>query len=288
MVTLIWGNTCLDINNTALDMSNTSLDVKYDLMKVGLTEREAKVYQVLVGVETLTAGAIPKFTDIPRTKVYEILDSLIRKGFCKEGNNNGEGQAYSAVHPKVALANLALAEEERINDMKRVNEYISKILTPIYDNSSWRLKNYDFVEVIRGRQEIITRYSELRSSTTAELLEFTKGPLAMSENEIKAESVLTEKMILSGVKVRAIYEVDKSDHSFDFAFKIDKEIGVDARFNSFLPVKLSLVDDKYTMIFMQDPMIIQPNLTGLVIEHAGMNALIKMAFESHWDISTPI
>lgn len=267
-------------------MSNINLDLKYDLMKVGLTEREAKVYQVLVGVEALTASAIPKFTDIPRTKIYEVLDSLIRKGFCKEGDNSSEGRAYSAVHPKVALANLALAEEERLNDMKRVNEHIGQILTPIFETSSWRLKNYDFVEILRGRQEIIARYTELRGSTKSELLEFTKGPLAMTEDDIRAGSVLTKEMISNGVKVRAIYEMDKSDRSFDFALKVDKEIGVETRFNSYLPVKLSLVDDKYTMIFMPDPMILEQNLTGLVIEHIGMNALIKMAFESYWDASS--
>lgn len=269
-------------------MSNINLDVKYDLMKVGLTEREAKVYQVLVGVETLTAGAIPKFTDIPRTKVYEVLDSLIRKGFCKEGDSSSDGQTYCAIHPKIALGNLARAEEERLNDMKRVNEHISQLLTPVFDNSSWRLKNYDFVEILRGRQEMISKYTDLRNSTKNELLEFTKGPLAMSDNDIKAESVLAKEMIQKGVKVRTIYEIEESNHSFDFALKIDKKIGAETRYNSYLPVKLSLFDDKRTMISMSDPMIMQPNLTALVIEHSGMNALIKMAFESYWDKSSPI
>ena len=269
-------------------MSNTNLNVKYDLMKVGLTEREAKVYQVLVGVEALTAGAIPKFTEIPRTKVYEILNSLIRKGFCKEGDSSSDGQTYCAVHPKIALGNFARAEEDRLNDMKSISEHISELLTPIFDNSSWRLKDYDFVEILRGRQEIITRYSELRNSTTTELLEFTKGPLAMSNEDIKAESVFAQKMIQKGIKVRTIYEIEESNHSFDFALEVDKEIGAETRYNSYLPVKLSLFDDKRTMISMSDPMIMQPNLTALVIEHSGMNALLKVAFESYWDKSSLI
>lgn len=145
--------------------------------------------------------------------------------------------------------------------------------------------------MLRGPKEIVTRYRQLRDTAEYELLEFTKGPLAMSEEDINAGAEISKELISRGVKAMSIYEIDDSleqNHSFGFALKKDKEIGVEARYISSLPVKLSLFDDKYTMIFMDDPTLLRQNLTALVIEHKGMNTLIKMAFEAYWEMSKPI
>lgn len=193
-------------------MSHREQDIIQDLMEVGLSEREAKVYRVLLGVSEITASAIPRFTDVPRTKVYEALSSLIRKGLCKEvplsGNeqNGQNGQTFAAVDPKIMLEGLMYEEKKRMAHLESISANLSNVLSDIYSNSASRLKDYDFVEILRGRQEIVHRYLYLRKNAEIEILEFCKGDYTMSEEEANEEANENEKLINRGVAIKTIYE----------------------------------------------------------------------------------
>lgn len=262
-------------------------DIVSLLMDVGLSEREAKVYKVLLGVSEITAAAIPKFTDVPRTKVYEVLNSLIKKGFCKEPNvtSNGQngGQMYCAVDPKIALAGWMQIKDARLEELKKTNEKLIGLASVVYEHSAWRLKDYDFIEVLKGRQEITHRYTELRNNVTSQLLEFTKGCYAMSEEEINREANDNLKLIQAGVQVRVIYEIEEFQ-AWDNPYWHQKntEIGVQARIADNLPIKMSLFGNSLIMLLLSDPLITEPNMTALIIKHPELYNVLKDVFERHW------
>ena len=51
------------------------------LNKIGLTDAEAKVYLTLSQNGSLTGYEASKIANVPRSKIYNILQSLIDKGY---------------------------------------------------------------------------------------------------------------------------------------------------------------------------------------------------------------
>ncbi|MBM3300113.1 MAG: TrmB family transcriptional regulator, partial [Deltaproteobacteria bacterium] len=48
------------------------------LGKVGLTEYESRAYAALLSENITTAGRLSSQSRVPRTKIYEVLESLVR------------------------------------------------------------------------------------------------------------------------------------------------------------------------------------------------------------------
>ncbi len=268
------------------------IDIIQNLMDMGLSEREAKVYRVLLGVSEITASAIPKFTNVPRTKVYEALNSLMRKGFCKEVTpacNGQNGQTFAAIDPNIALEGLMYIEKKKMEKLEAINTQLSGILSNIYNNSTLRLKDYDFIEVLRGKQEIIHRYIDLRQNAKIEILELSKGDYTMSEEEANQEADENEQLINQGTKIKVIYESDEilSGES-EYFHRKNAEIGVQAKMMPILPCKMSLFDKKIVMLPLFDPIAEELNMTALIIEHPALYTLLHETFSSYWNTAENI
>jgi len=69
---------------------------------IGLTEREAKVYITLLGGRMFTAADLQKAVNIPRTKIYEVLNKMISRGICTE-KKLGKNKMFEAVEPNLAM-----------------------------------------------------------------------------------------------------------------------------------------------------------------------------------------
>jgi hypothetical protein len=60
------------------------------------------------------------------------------------------------------------------------------------------------------------------------------------------------------------------------------EAGEDARFVEQLPLKLVIIDERYVMFGMEDPVAGGSELTMVVVEHPSLAATLKGAFETIW------
>ena len=263
--------------------TNTTIS---NLTDIGLTEREAKVYRVLLGVSEITAAAIPKFTDIPRTKVYEVLGTLIRKGFCKEvpsSDSTQNAQTFAAVSPKVAIEGIMAAEKARMRRLEELNVSLTRELLEIYEQSTTRLRDYDFIEIIRGRQEIVRRYTQIRNACKEEILELSPGDFAMTKEEVNAEADENEKLIASGVEIRVIYERSEIISGENRYFhRRNKAAGLRTRMLETLPMKVSIFDRTTAILPLSDPALEVPNLTVLIIEHRSLCKILMNAFDLYW------
>ena len=260
------------------------------LIKMGLSERAAKVYKVLLGVKEITPSAIPKFADVPRTKVYEVLNSLTRIGFCKERlPEHGGAKLYSAVDPKIALGGLIAEAKEHFTQINNTYKVLSTTLQSIDNRSTDRLEEYDFVEILKGRGEILDRYMTLRNSAKLEILELSIGPYVMTQEERDLEAEENERIIKSGVKMNVIYEAHEIEGSGDnFFYRQCASAGVNARIISSLPMKLTLFDKRVVMLPLRDALMSEPNLTVVVIEHAKLYEMLEIVFWRYWDSAKDI
>jgi len=90
--------------------------------KFGLNLYEAKVWLALLSKGLSTAGEISDIANVPRSRTYDILESLKKKGFIK--TNEGKPIKYVAIPPRDVISGVKkYAEEEK----KQVIEQLSRI-----------------------------------------------------------------------------------------------------------------------------------------------------------------
>src|SRR5687767_15045427 len=71
------------------------------LQQIGLNAYEARSYLVLVGHPRFKALELAARAHVPRQKIYEVLDSLVEKGFAQVIQE--KTKLFSAVEPELAI-----------------------------------------------------------------------------------------------------------------------------------------------------------------------------------------
>jgi sugar-specific transcriptional regulator TrmB len=90
-------------------------DILESLQELGLSNRESICYTSLLELGSSTVGIICKKTQIPSSKIYEILDSLITKGLVSYVII-GKAKHYGATDPKIFLEFI----DERKKDFEKI------------------------------------------------------------------------------------------------------------------------------------------------------------------------
>lgn len=91
-----------------------------DLLRIGLTEGEAKIYTALLELGSSTVGPIRKRTKVSHSNIYEILERLIHKGIVTTIIKN-KTKYFQAVSP-ANLSKYLDKKEERLNQERRILE----------------------------------------------------------------------------------------------------------------------------------------------------------------------
>jgi len=86
------------------------------LQKVGLTEYEAKVYLCLLRNHLNTATKLSEKSGVPRTKIYQVLESLKRKGWIQI--YSGIPLLFKAVDPRDIFEKVKMDYSEFLESIK--------------------------------------------------------------------------------------------------------------------------------------------------------------------------
>lgn len=73
-----------------------------ELENVGLTQRQAKIYLALIELGSSSTGEIVKKSQVPSSKIYEVLEKLIEKGLVSKIIKNNR-KLYQASEPESLL-----------------------------------------------------------------------------------------------------------------------------------------------------------------------------------------
>jgi sugar-specific transcriptional regulator TrmB len=91
------------------------MNIQESLKKLGLSERESRVYQELLKIGPTTITNLIKDTGIPSSKIYDILERLLQKGLATQIIVKGKREFHPANPEK--LFNLIKEKEEVINEI---------------------------------------------------------------------------------------------------------------------------------------------------------------------------
>lgn len=264
------------------------------LITLGLTEREAKVYLTLLSKKGFTTLELQNSVDIPRTKIYEVIQRMLARGICTE-RGVGKVKYYEAVEPKVAFGRIMDEYQENcMNEMekrKSVVESVTSILNPIFEQNKDINFSLDFVEVFKDKEQIQKKYVQMVKEAKTSLYTFNKGPYVCDTSGRLNEQLQEEAKLLKRKAVcKNIYEEGELNNQKWLLESVKKQskLGQQARAVMSLPIKM-MVFDQQKVFF---PLLTSPaesnSINMVFIEHKELAIACTMLFDFIWVQGKPI
>lgn len=250
------------------------------LQRIGLNAYEARSYLVLVGHPRFKALELAARSHVPRQKIYEVLDSLIEKGFAQVIQE--KTKLFSAVEPSLAipayLARRSEALQQEVTEQSRFADGLVQDLNVAYSEGQGGRGTLDFLRIVSEPGQTAAQYRKMLAEVKFEYLEFSRPPYAVDP----LDEQLVKQARLRGVACRLLIEAGTLDEMHEQRLEEYKAAGVEVCHAQSLPMKLALFDGKHGMVALLDPVITKPTWTSLVFDHIGFAEAMKGLFEDYW------
>lgn len=152
--------------------------VKQELIKkikdhFNLNIYETKVWLALIGKGVASAGEVAEISGVPRSRTYDVLESLEKQGFALA--KIGKPVKYLAVRPEMILEklknNTVRDAEERVKSLAKIKETdeYTELMT-LYQSGSSPIKREDLSVSLKGRSNILNNLRDSISNTKDEVI----------------------------------------------------------------------------------------------------------------------
>src|SRR5471030_2255594 len=174
------------------------------LQQLGLNAYEARTYLVLLGHARFKALELAPRAHVPRQKIYEVLDSLVEKGFARVVQDRTK--LFSAVEPNLAipayLARKRQFAEQELTDQARSASNLMEDLSGLYSEGKGGRGTLDFLRIVAEPTQTAAEYRRMLAEVKSEYLEFSRPPYAVDPLDEK----LVRKARAHGVSCRLLIE----------------------------------------------------------------------------------
>ncbi len=181
----------------------------------GLNLYEAKIWTALLSRGVSTAGELSDIGNVPRSRAYDILESLEKKGFVVM--KLGKPIKYIAVEPKEVVERVKkLIRKDADNNIKKLKDLetteVIKELDSLFKQGIEFVEPSDLSGAIRGRHNI---YSHLESMVknaqkSVTIVTSSKGLI----RKLETLKPTLEKLNKKGVRIRIAANVNKDNKGY--------------------------------------------------------------------------
>ncbi len=194
---------------------------------------ETKVWLALLGKGVASAGEIADLSGVPRSRTYDVLESLEKKGFSIV--KLGKPVKYIGVKPNMILEklknNVRSNAEEKINGLLKIKETDEFArLEELYKGGIDPVKREDISAALKGKSNISNYLREILQNAEKEVIICTNAEELNSKSKLfkqtfdtLAKANVKIKIALSGEK-KLIKQIEDN-----FSMKL-KQINIDAKF----------------------------------------------------------
>ena len=194
---------------------------------------ETKVWLALLEKGIASAGEVANISRVPRSRTYDVLESLEKKGFAIV--KLGKPVKYIGIKPKMILEKLK--NNVRKNAKERI-EWFLKIrdtdefaeLEKLYKQGIEPLKREDVSIALKGKSNISNHLREIFQSAKKEVI------ICANAEEVRAKAKLFQQTFKAlkkiNVKIKLVLSGDNNlikKMENDFDMKIEK-VNIDAKF----------------------------------------------------------
>jgi sugar-specific transcriptional regulator TrmB len=194
---------------------------------------ETKVWLALLGKGVASAGEIAELSEVPRSRTYDVLESLEKQGFAIM--KLGKPVKYIAVKPNVIIeklkSNTVKRAEEKLktlSKLKQTNEYSE--LEQLYSVGIEPVRHEDVSGAIKGKSTIYNHIKEVLENAKKQVI------ICTSTDELKNKSrffsSIFDKLNKNNIKIKiSLSGEEKEIKRINTKYKIKaKKIDIDAKF----------------------------------------------------------
>lgn len=194
---------------------------------------ETKVWLALLGKGIASAGEIADVSGVPRSRTYDVLEGLDKKGFAIV--KIGKPVRYIGVKPKIILEKLKndvkKNAEERVKDLSKIKtteEY--ERLENLYNSGIDPIKREDVSASLKGKTNISSYLREIMHNAKKEVIVCTSAQEIKSKLSLFRQTfkILKSENIKINIALSGNEELIKK-LSGEFDLKI-KKIDIDTKF----------------------------------------------------------
>jgi sugar-specific transcriptional regulator TrmB len=194
---------------------------------------ETKVWLALLGKGVASAGETAEISGVPRSRTYDVLESLEKKGFAII--KLGKPVKYLGVKPKIILEklknNVRKDAEDRVDSLSKIRETDEFTqLENLYRGGIVPTKREELSAAIKGRSNITNHLREILQDAKKEVI------ICTNANEFKSKAKLFKQTFdtlkKANLKVNVALYGDKElikKISDEFEIKI-KQIEINSKF----------------------------------------------------------
>lgn len=235
---------------------------------------------MLLGHSRFKALELAARAQVPRQKIYEVLDSLVEKGFASVVQE--KTKLFSAIEPALALRGHVNRREEafkhEIEESSRNALSLAEDLTNSYAPAQGSRGTLDYLRIVSDPSQTANHYRKMLKDVSQEYIEFSKPPYAVDP----LDEILVRRALDRGVKIRLIIERGTLDAPHRKRLTEYSKAGVEVREVEVLPMKLAVFDSSFGLVALLDPVLTRPAWTAVVFEHPGFAEAMHALFDNHW------
>ncbi len=250
------------------------------LKDFGLNTYESKLWTALLSRGISTAGELSDIANVPRSRSYDVLESLEKKGFIIM--KLGKPIKYVAVPPEEVLERVKKKVEKDAERHTKVldglkESVILKELTLLHSQGVELVEPTDLSGALKGRGNLYSHFESMikNAESTVDIMTTTEGLLRKTET---MKSILTKAKDRK-IKVRIAAPLNKQTEK---AVKELKGI-VDIKDAQDVKARFCLVDGKQLMFMLLDDAEVHPTYdAGIWVNTPFFASALKQLFDSEW------
>ncbi|HLC53410.1 MAG TPA: helix-turn-helix domain-containing protein [Candidatus Nanoarchaeia archaeon] len=247
---------------------------------------EAKVWTALLSRGVSTAGELSNISDVPRSRTYDILESLEKKGFIVM--KIGKPIKFVALKPEEVVErvkkNLVVTAQEKSKRLEKLrNDEVLEELNSLFTNGIKFVEPSDLSGSIRGRQNMYNHMDMMIRSAEQNVTMVTTADGL--NRKLEALLPALEKAKKRGVVIRIAAPITQDN------YKIAKELArvADVRSVTGFNGRFSIIDSEQVMFMLLDDKAVHPNYDVAVwLSTEYFAKALEQMFELAWNDFTPL
>ena len=247
---------------------------------------EVKVWTALLSRGTSTAGELSSISDVPRSRTYDILESLEKKGFIIM--KLGKPIQFVALKPEEVIErvkkNLIINAKEKSKRLEKLkSDEVLEELTTIFSDGIKFIESTDLSGALKSRQNIYNHLDMLVREAQKTITLVTTADGLNRKIEILLPSL--EKAKKRGVKIKIAAPINAGNKKVAKDFAKVAEVrdiqGLNARF--------MLVDKEQVMFMLLNDNEVHPSYdVGVWLNTEFFAKALESLFEIAWKNFKPV
>ena len=253
------------------DMVKQHAETLNSLRRLGLNQYEAQAYLALCLTKSGTAGELAENAELPRPRVYDVLEKLQEKGFV--ALKPGRPVQYAPIGLDEALKTVKRQKETTLaSEIAEIEQVGSALSTKLKTTPTTAVNKFDAdtnIWTLRGREAI---YSKLASMVTGAndrvIVSSNPAGLALKLKMHKKEFESAKKR---GVKVSFVSPVSENAEMTGEMARLGGKL-----FSKQMPTRMVLADDQ-AMVFLTSESVSPEEEIGLWVKSQHLAQTLEQA-----------